>query len=131
TVAGEEQGLDGAKHFAQMAKQAGWNIEAALDDDIVGGDKSPGQDAKIVRVFSEGLPSAADEQQLRLIRGLGGESDSSSREVARYVTEVAGAYSPGVKPMLIFRLDRYLRGGDHSAFNEQGFAAVRFTEYRE
>jgi Peptidase family M28 len=131
TVAGEEQGLNGSKHFAQMAKQAGWNIEAALNDDIVGGDKSPGQDAKIVRVFSEGLPSAADEKQLRLIRGLGGESDSSSREVARYVTEIAGAYSPGVKPMLVFRLDRYLRGGDHSAFNEQGFAAVRFTEYRE
>jgi Peptidase family M28 len=131
TVAGEEQGLDGAKHFAQMAKQAGWNLEAALDDDIVGGDKSPGQDAKIVRVFSEGLPSAADEKQLGLIRGLGGESDSTSREVARYITEVAGAYSPGVKPMLVFRLDRYLRGGDHSAFNEQGFAAVRFTEYRE
>jgi hypothetical protein len=131
TVAGEEQGLNGSKHFAQMAKQAGWNIEAALNDDIVGGDKSPGQDAKIVRVFSEGLPSAADEKQLQLIRGLGGESDSTSREVARYVTEIAGAYSPGVKPMLVFRLDRYLRGGDHSAFNEQGFAAVRFTEYRE
>jgi hypothetical protein len=131
TVAGEEQGLNGSKHFAQMAKQAGWNIEAALNDDIVGGDKSPGQDAKIVRVFSEGLPSADDEKQLRLIRGLGGESDSSSREVARYVTEVGAAYSPGVKPLLVFRLDRYLRGGDHSAFNEQGFAAVRFTEYRE
>jgi hypothetical protein len=131
TVAGEEQGLDGSKHFAQMAKQAGWNIEAVLNDDIVGGDKSPGQDAKIVRVFSEGLPAAADEKQLRLIRGLGGESDSSSREVARYVTEVGEAYSPGVKPLLVFRLDRYLRGGDHSAFNEQGFAAVRFTEYRE
>ena len=131
TVAGEEQGLNGSKHFARMAKQAGWNIEAALNDDIVGGDKSPGQDAKIVRVFSEGLPSAADEKQLQLIRGLGGESDSTSREVARYVTEIAGAYSPGVKPMLVFRLDRYLRGGDHSAFNEQGFAAVRFTEYRE
>jgi hypothetical protein len=131
TVAGEEQGLDGAKHFAQMAKQAGWNIEAVLDDDIVGGDKSPGQDAKIVRVFSEGLPSAADEKQLRLIRGLGGESDSTSREVARYITEVSDAYSAGVKPMLVFRLDRYLRGGDHSGFNEQGYAAVRFTEYRE
>jgi hypothetical protein len=131
TVAGEEQGLNGSKHFAQMAKQAGWNIEAVLNDDIVGGDKSPGQDTKIVRVFSEGLPAAADEKQLRQIRGLGGESDSTSRELARYITEVGGAYSPGVKPLLEFRLDRYLRGGDHSAFNEQGFAAVRFTEYRE
>jgi len=58
TVAGEEQRLDGAKHFAQMAKEAGWNIEAVLDDDIVGGDKSPGQQADVIRVFSEGLPSA-------------------------------------------------------------------------
>jgi hypothetical protein len=131
TVAGEEQGLDGAKHFAQMAKEAGWNIEAVLDDDIVGGDKSPGQQANVIRVFSEGLPSAADEKQLRAIRGVGTESDSISRELARYIVEVGGAYSPGVKPLLIFRLDRYLRGGDHSAFNDQGFAAVRFTEYRE
>jgi Peptidase family M28 len=131
TVPGEEQGLDGSKHFAQMAKQSGWNIEAALNNDIVGGDKSPGQDARIVRVFSEGLPAAADEKQLRQIRGLGGESDSTSRELARYITEVGGAYSPGVKPLMEFRLDRYLRGGDHSSFNEQGFAAVRFTEYRE
>jgi hypothetical protein len=131
TVAGEEQGLDGARHFAQMAKEAGWNIEAALDNDIVGGDKSPGQQANIVRVFSEGMPSAADEKQLRVIRGLGAESDSISRELARYIVEVGGAYSPGVKPLLVFRLDRYLRGGDHSAFNDQGFAAVRFTEYRE
>jgi len=130
-VPGEEQGLDGSKHFAQMARQSGWNIEAALNNDIVGGDKSPGQNAKLVRVFSEGLPAGADEQQLRLIRGLGGESDSTSRELARYVTEVGEAYSPGVKSLLEFRLDRYLRGGDHSAFNEQGFAAVRFTEYRE
>ena len=131
TVAGEEQGLDGARHFAQMAKEAGWNIEAVLDDDIVGGDKSPGQQPNLIRVFSEGLPSAADEKQLRAIRGIGAESDSISRELARYVVEVGGAYSPGVKPLLIFRLDRYLRGGDHSAFNDQGFAAVRFTEYRE
>ena len=131
TVAGEEQGLDGARHFAQMAKEAGWNIEAVLNDDIVGGDKSPGQQPNLIRVFSEGLPSAADEKQLRAIRGIGAESDSISRELARYVVEVGGAYSPGVKPLLIFRLDRYLRGGDHSAFNDQGFAAVRFTEYRE
>jgi hypothetical protein len=82
-------------------------------------------------VFSEGLPAAADEKQLRAIRGLGAESDSISRELGRYIVEVGGAYSPGVKPLLVFRLDRYLRGGDHSAFNDQGFAAVRFTEYRE
>jgi hypothetical protein len=131
TVAGEEQGLDGAKHFAQMARQANWNIEAVLDDDIVGGDRSPGQDPHVVRVFSEGIPVAADDKQLQLIRTIGGESDSTSRELARYILDVAHAYSPGVEPMLIFRPDRYLRGGDHLPFNEQGFAAVRFTEYRE
>jgi hypothetical protein len=131
TVAGEEQGLDGAKHFAQMARQEGWNIEAVLNDDIVGGDRSPGQDPHVVRIFSEGIPVAADEKQLQLIRTIGDESDSTSRELARYILEVSRAYSPGIQPMLIFRPDRYLRGGDHSAFNEQGFAAVRFTEYRE
>lgn len=130
-VPGEEQGLDGARHFAKMARQAGWNIEAVLDDDIVGGDKSPGQDAGVVRVFSEGIPVAADEKQIQLIRATGAESDSSSREVARYVLEVGETYELGLKPMLVFRPDRYLRGGDHSAFNSQGFAAVRFTEYRE
>jgi hypothetical protein len=62
---------------------------------------------------------------------LGGENDSTSRELARFVVEVGRAYDAGVKPLLIFRLDRYLRGGDHYSFNQQGFAAVRFTEFRE
>lgn len=131
TVAGEEQGLNGSKHFAKMAKDAGWDVEAALNNDIVGGDKNAEQDRSMVRVFSEGLPVAASEQDIRRIRGLGGESDSGSRELARYVAEVGRAYDAGVKPMLVFRLDRYLRGGDHYSFNQQGFAAVRFTEYRE
>jgi hypothetical protein len=131
TVAGEEQGLNGSKHFAEMAKQRDWNIEAVLNNDIVGGDKSPQQKPGVVRVFSEGIPLAASDADVRRIRSLGGESDSASRELARYIANVAGAYQPGIKPELVFRLDRYLRGGDHSAFNQQGFAAVRFTEYRE
>jgi Peptidase family M28 len=131
TVPGEEQGLLGARHFAQMAKQAGWKIEAVLNNDIVGGDKSPGQDPQVVRIFSEGLPSTADDKELKLIRAVGGENDSRSRELARYVAEVGASYSPGVKPLMEFRPDRYLRGGDHTAFNDQGYAAVRFTEYRE
>jgi hypothetical protein len=131
TVAGEEQGLNGSHHFAQMAKSEGWNLEAVLNNDIVGGDRGPQQDPSVVRVFSEGVPVAATDAELRLIRGLGGESDSISRQVARYVAEVARAYDPRVKPMLVFRLDRYLRGGDHYSFNQQGYAAVRFTEYRE
>jgi len=130
-VAGEEQGLYGSRHFAHMAKEQGWDLEAVLNNDIVGGDKNPDQDHSVVRVFSEGLPAAATEQDLRRIRGLGGESDSSSRELARYIADVGRTYDTGVKPMLVFRLDRYLRGGDHSSFNQEGFAAVRFTELRE
>jgi hypothetical protein len=131
TVAGEEQGLNGSKHFAQMAKQQAWKLEAVLNNDIVGGDRSPQQDASVVRVFSEGLPAVASESEIRRIRMLGGESDSSSRELARYIADVGRSYDAGVKPLLIFRLDRFLRGGDHYSFNQQGFAAVRFTEFRE
>jgi hypothetical protein len=130
-VAGEEQGLNGSRHFAKMAKEQGWDLEAVLNNDIVGGDKSAQQDHSVVRVFSEGLPIAATEQDVRRIRGLGGESDSGSRQVARYIAEMGRTYDGGVKPMLVFRLDRYLRGGDHSAFNQQGFSAVRLTEFRE
>jgi hypothetical protein len=131
TVAGEEQGLNGSKHFAEMAKQQGWKLEAVVNNDIVGGDRSPQQDATVVRVFSEGLPNAASETEIRRIRALGGENDSPSRELARYVADVARTYPGGTKPMLVFRLDRFLRGGDHYSFNQQGFAAVRFTEFRE
>lgn len=130
-VAGEEQGLYGSRHFAQMAKEQGWDLEAVLNNDIVGGDKNPDQDHSVVRVFSEGLPAAATEPEIRRIRALGGESDSASRELARYIADVGRRYEVGVKPMLVFRLDRYLRGGDHSSFNQEGFAAVRFTELRE
>jgi len=131
TVAGEEQGLNGSHHFAKMAKDQGWNIEAVLNNDIVGGDKSAEQDRSVVRVFSEGLPAAATEQEIRRIRGLGGENDSTSRQLARYIFDVGRTYDAGVTPMLVFRPDRYLRGGDHYSFNQQGFAAVRFTEFRE
>lgn len=132
-VPGEEQGLLGAAHFAKLAKEKGWQIEGVLNNDIVGGVKTPGQDPSIVRVFSEGVPIAATEEQLRMIRNLGGESDSPSRQLARYVRETAKKYLTRMDfgPKLVLRRDRYLRGGDHTAFNEQGFAAVRFTEYRE
>ena len=131
TVAGEEQGLNGSKHFAEMAKQQAWKLEAVLNNDIVGGDRSPQQDAGVVRVFSEGLPAVASEVEIRRIRMLGGESDSTSRELARFIADVGRSYDAGVKPLLIFRLDRFLRGGDHYSFNQQGFAGVRFTEFRE
>ena len=131
TVAGEEQGLNGSRHFAKMAREEGWNLEAVLNNDIVGGDKSSEQEHSVVRVFSEGLPATGSEQDIRRIRELGGENDSGSRQLARYIEDVGGAYDAGVKPTVIFRLDRYLRGGDHFSFNEAGFPAVRFTEWRE
>ena len=135
TVAGEEQGLNGSAHFAKMAKDQGWQLEGVLNNDIVGGNRTPGettQNSHLVRVFSEGLPAAATEAELPRIRSVGGENDSTSRELARYIREVGATYDFGnFAPLLIFRRDRYLRGGDHSAFNGQGFAAVRFTEYRE
>ncbi len=131
TVAGEEQGLYGSKHFAEYAKSQGWDIEAALNNDIVGGDKSEGQNPKVVRVFSESIPENTTELQVKRIRALGGESDSSSRELARYIAQTARAYQTEVSPLLEFRQDRFLRGGDHISFNEEGFPAVRFTEYRE
>lgn len=142
TVPGEEQGLDGSRHFAQMAKEQNWKLDAVLNNDIVGGDKSPGQDIGVVRVFSEGIPLDAfaegrtptvqDARALSAVRNLGAESDSTSRELARYIREAGATYlQKTFQPMLIFRPDRYLRGGDHTSFNQAGFAAVRFTEYHE
>jgi hypothetical protein len=132
TVAGEEQGLNGSRHFAKMAKDEQWQLQGILNNDIVGGNKSKEQDTTIVRVFSEGIPITAKDAEIRLIRAIGAESDSPSRQLARYIRETAKKYNvPSFQPKLVFRPDRYLRGGDHTSFNEQGFAAVRFTEYRE
>ena len=136
TVAGEEQGLNGSAHFAKMAVAQGWNIEAVLNNDIVGGDRTPGdtlQDPHVVRVFSEGIPATADDKQLKAIRALGGENDGPSRQLARYIASVSKQYIPPTtfQPLIVFRRDRYLRGSDHFSFNEQGYPAVRLTEYRE
>jgi len=81
-----------------------------LNNDIVGGDRSEGRSPDTVRVFSEGIPLSASDDDVRLIRGLGGESDSPSRQIARYVAETASAFGTELKPTLVFRLDRYLRG---------------------
>jgi hypothetical protein len=135
TVAGEEQGLNGSRHFAKMAKAQGWNLEAVLNNDIVGGNRTPGdpmQNPHTVRVFSEGVPANATEADLRLIRATGSENDSPSRELARYLVEVGHAELPKTfQPTLIYRRDRFLRGGDHTSFNQEGIAAVRLTEWRE
>ncbi|HTV05930.1 MAG TPA: M28 family metallopeptidase [Acidobacteriaceae bacterium] len=139
TVAGEEQGLYGSAHMAKLAKNEGWKIEGVLNNDIVGGNTTPGdtlQDKAVVRVFSEGIPATATPMEIRRLLMLGYASDSPSRELARAITEVAQTYDGGppataLHPVLEFRLDRFLRGGDHYSFNKEGFAAVRFTEWRE
>ncbi len=148
-VAGEEQGLLGSRHLAKLARSEGWDLEAVLNNDIVGGDTTPAdlanEDKHRVRVFSEGISLAATPQQTQRILQFGYESDSPSREVARAITDVARTYTEtaahaakqsggkdtALQPVLVFRLDRYGRGGDHSSFNREGFAGVRFTEWRE
>jgi Peptidase family M28 len=157
-VAGEEQGLNGSRHLARLAKSENWQLEAVLNNDIVGGDTTPGDtgaDKTVVRVFSEGVPGAAALDEIRAIQNLGAESDSPSRQLARAVAEISKSYFtastqrastgtphgkphnnlikviPVFHPVLIFRRDRFLRGGDHTSFNMEGFTAVRFTEWRE
>ncbi len=140
TVAGEEQGLDGSRHLAQLLKSQNVDLEAVLNNDIVGGNTTPGdtlQDKSAVRVFSEAIPATATPDQLKQIQLLGYESDSPSRELARAITDIDATYfapaaaQPSFHPVLELRRDRFLRGGDHSSFNAEGFTAVRFTEWRE
>lgn len=143
-VAGEEQGLKGSAHLAKLAKSEGWHLEAVLNDDIVGGDTTPGDhlaDKSAVRVFSEGIPGPATLEQVHQDQILGAENDSAARELARAVVDVDRTYfhrasasaaaTPVFHPVMIFRRDRFLRGGDHTSFSNEGFAAVRFTEWRE
>ena len=136
-VVGEEQGLNGSRHLARLARSEGWDLEAVLNNDIVGGATTPGntqQDKDVVRVFSESVPATATPEQQKQMLSLGAESDSPSRELARAIAEVDKTYfksAPPFHPVLIFRRDRFLRGGDHTSFNQEGFPAVRFTEWRE
>ena len=138
-VAGEEQGLVGSAHLAHFAREQGWQIQAVLNNDIVGGNTTPGDTLQLkdrVRVFSEGIPETATPAQIRRIRALGLENDSPSRALARAIADTARTYFPAAagapfSAFLVFRPDRYLRGGDHESFNHEGFAAVRFTEWRE
>ncbi len=138
-VAGEEQGLVGSAHLAKLAKDEGWQLEGVLNNDIVGGNTTPGDTLQLkdrVRVFSEGVPVAATPQEQRRIRALGLENDSPSRQLVRAIEDVDGTYFPAHGPhpfdaYVVTRPDRYLRGGDHSSFNQEGFAAVRLTEWRE
>lgn len=132
-VAGEEQGLLGATHFAALARQKGIHIEAMFTNDIVGNTLGGNgvRDRRTLRVFSEGVPSSEKPEEATVRRGVGGENDSASRQLARFINEVAARYVPQMKIMMVYRRDRYLRGGDHIPFLERGFAAVRFTEPNE
>jgi Zn-dependent M28 family amino/carboxypeptidase len=132
-LSGEEQGLYGGKVLAEYAKAQGWRVETDLNNDIVGGIRGLNGvvDNTRVRLFSEGVrdTETADEAKLRRVEG--GENDSASRNVARYAKALAEAYIPNWTVSLVYRLDRFGRGGDHSAFNALGFPGVRFTENSE
>ncbi len=133
TVAGEEQGLLGSTHFAEEAKKNNWNVEGMLDNDIVGNTLGGNgiRDRNTVRVFSEGVPSNETPAEANTRRSVGGENDSASRQLARFIKETSEAYVPGMKVTMVYRRDRYGRGGDHIPFLERGYPAVRFTEVNE
>ena len=132
-VPGEEQGLLGAAYYAEQAKKNQVNIEAMFTNDIIGGVTSykNSPDRQSVRVFAEGVPSDETEQQAETRRSVGGENDSATRQLGRFIKEVADVYSPKFRVQIVYRRDRYGRGGDHRPFLERGFAAVRFTEPNE
>src|SRR5258706_3701757 len=133
-VAGEEQGLLGAAHWAKVAHERGVNVEAMITNDIVGNahDETGRRDAGTLRRFAEGVPAekqVSEEWQQRLTTG--DENDSPARELARTIRDAAQRYVPDMAVKVVYRRDRYLRGGDHIPFLAQGYAAVRFTEAHE
>jgi acetylornithine deacetylase/succinyl-diaminopimelate desuccinylase-like protein len=132
-VAGEEQGLLGSTYYAERAKKDGLDIDAMFTNDIIGSSLGGNgvHDPHTVRVFSEGVRSNETEAEATSRRSVGGENDSPSRQLARFIKEVGERHVPGMKVWLIYRRDRYGRGGDHQPFLERGYAAVRFTEPNE
>lgn len=131
---GEEQSLLGSKMLAEKAKKENWQIEAVLNNDMIGNTKSGETNEtndRVLRVFSEGLPYAELDKKAMSIRNLGLENDGNSRQLARYIKEVGEKYVKNLEVKLIYRNDRFLRGGDHSSFVNNGFPAVRLTEYYE
>ncbi len=133
-VSGEEQGLLGAYFMANKARKENWNIEAVLNNDIMGSNNSNETniiDNTKVRVFSEGLPAYELDKNAKTIRQLGLENDGRSRQLARYVKETGERYVDNIEIVMVYRNDRFLRGGDHTAYVENGYAAVRITEMNE
>jgi len=133
TVPGEEQGLLGAAHWAEEAKNKNLNIGAMFTNDIIGNTFGGNgvRDNRRVRLFSEGVPTTETEAEARSRQSSGGENDGPSRQLARYIKEIGEKYVQNFDVTLVFRRDRYGRGGDHNAFLQRGFTAVRFTEPNE
>ncbi len=132
-LSGEEQGLYGGKGLAAYAKEQGWEIIGILNNDMIG--NIQGVDGIIsntdFRIFSEPVPPTETEQERKARRFYGGEVDGISRQLARYVHKTTKTYMPEMNPMMIYRLDRFGRGGHHRPFNDAGFAGVRIMEAHE
>lgn len=133
-VAAEEQGLLGARHWATQARQKNLNIAGMFTNDIIGSSRADNGkvDNKQVRLFSQSIPATKEmSEAVRQLVATGGDSDSLSRQLARHTKEQGERYVKDFKVSVIHRADRYLRGGDHMPFLEQGYAALRFTEPAE
>ncbi|MEJ7913705.1 MAG: M20/M25/M40 family metallo-hydrolase, partial [Chitinophagaceae bacterium] len=133
-VSGEEQGLLGAGYMSEKAKREGWQIDAMLNNDIMGSNNSNETniiDNTRLRVFSEAFSVSDTGRIAQNIRSLGLENDGRPRQLARYVKEVGERYVDNLEVVLIYRNDRFLRGGDHTPFVQRGFPAVRLTEMNE
>ena len=132
-LSGEEQGLFGGQGLARYAKENNWKMIGVLNNDMIGNIK--GVDGVIsnrdFRIFSEPVPPNETERQRRARRFYGGEVDGISRQLARYVHRMTKTYMPEMNPMMIYRLDRFGRGGHHRPFNDQGFAGIRIMESHE
>ena len=134
TVAGEEQGLFGSTFMANQMAAAGNDVQGMFSNDIVGASQSFDgfkPDPFTLRMFLEGIPTNASSNDVALIQTVGGENDGKSRQLGRYVSEVAPFFLTGLNVRLIWRRDRYLRGTDSRSFQAQGYAAARFSEPRE
>ncbi|WP_159950749.1 M28 family peptidase [Polaribacter septentrionalilitoris] len=132
-LSGEEQGLFGGAGLAKYAKEKGWDIIGILNNDMIGNIKGVDGviDNRSFRIFSEPVPANETERQRRMRRFYGGEVDGISRQLARYVHKTTKTYMPEMNPMMIYRLDRFGRGGHHRPFNDLGFAGIRIMEAHE
>lgn len=133
-VVGEEQGLYGAKHLADKAKNEKWNLIAMFNNDMIGNSLSSGtmlRDNTKVRVFSEAIPFLETEAEAKVRKSINRDNDSPSRQLARYIKTVTNQYVDQLDIALVYRNDRFLRGGDHTPFSQNGFTAVRFCEMNE